>query len=278
MFINNEKENPCCILKRFCRTKSLGSMKQILDQPSANVSYHDFEDVFIKFCIKHKLFNVVFPCFQNSEFSVDRIESLCCESADKKDGSDWFRLWLSLKQLDGNLSHESIVYQAVISTNHFLSKGDVDAYLQEHPLVVLATIIYGNKMINDVVQKKVPVDFPVSSDCLQAVKRHLPLLEMSLLSQLSDFKKQPDVTVYQLLQGCSPFDVSKLFGWQSVHVYVSYRQGMKLFIFLFGMDFMWFILRNMGTSTIFNNQFGKKKICPAELFQSILYFHKLSIR
>jgi hypothetical protein len=76
-------------------------------------------------------------------------------------------------------------------------------------------------MINDVVQKKVPVDFPVNNGCLQAAKRHLPLLEMSLLSQLSDYKMQPDVTVYQLLQGCSPFDVSKLFGWQSMHMYVS---------------------------------------------------------
>lgn len=252
MFINSEKENPCCILKRFCRTKSLGSMEQILDHPSANVSYRDFEDEFIKFCIKHKLFNVVFPCFQNSEFSIDRIDSLCCESLDKKDGSDWFRLWLSLKQLDGNLSDESIVYQAVITTNHFLSKGDVDAYLQEHPLVVLATIIYGNKMINDVVQKKVPVDFPVSSDCLQAVKRHLPLLEMSLLSQMSDYKKQPDVTLYQLLQGCSPFDVSKLFGWQSMHMYVSYRQGMKVLCFSWGWILCGLYSGTWGTFFFFN--------------------------
>jgi hypothetical protein len=196
-------------------------MEQILNQPSASVSYRDFEDMLLKFCIRHKLFNVIFPCFQNSEFESDRIESLCCESVDKQDESDCCRFWLSLKQLDGNLSDESIVYQAVISTNHFLSKGNVDAYLQDHPLVVLATIIYGSKMINDVVQKKVPVDFPVNSDCFQATKRHFPLLEMSLRSQLNDYKMQPDVTVYQLLQGCTPFDVSKLFGWQSMHMYVS---------------------------------------------------------
>jgi hypothetical protein len=196
-------------------------MEQILNRPSASVSYRDFEDVLLKFCIRHKLFNVIFPFFQNSEFASDRIESLCCESVDKKDESDCFRLWLSLKQLDGNLSDESIVYQAVISTNHFLSEGNVDAYLRDRPLVVLATIIYGSKMINDVVQKKVPVDFLVDSDCLKATKRHFPLLEISLLWQLRDYKMEPDVTVYQLLQGCTPFDVSKLFGWQSMHVYVS---------------------------------------------------------
>jgi hypothetical protein len=193
-------------------------MEQVLNQPSASVSYHDFEDVFLKFCIRHKLFNAIFPCFQNSEFASDRAESLCCESMDKKDESYCYRLWLSLKQLNGNLFDESIVYQGVVSTNNFLSKGNIDAYLQDHPLVVLATIMFGSKMINDVVQNKVPLDFPVKSDCLQASKRQFPLLEMSILSQLSDYRKQPDVTVYQLLQGCSPFDVSKLFGWQSMHM------------------------------------------------------------
>jgi len=43
---------------------------------------------------------------------------------------------------------------------------------------------------------------------------------MAVSSQLGDYKTQPDVTVYQLLHGCSPFDVSKLFSWQSMHKYV----------------------------------------------------------
>jgi len=195
-------------------------MEQILNQPSANISYCDFEDLFIKFCIKHKLFNVVFPCFQNSDFSSHRIESLSHLSLNNQDENDWFRLWLILKQLGGNLSDESIVYQAVIGATEFLSKGSVDNYLQEHPLVVLATAIYGNKKLKDVIEKKVSEEFPVSSHSLQAAQSHLPLLNMAVSSQLGAYKTQPDVTVYQLLHGCSPFDVSKLFSWQSMHKYV----------------------------------------------------------
>jgi len=220
VFTNSEKANPCTVLTRFCRTNSLHNMEQILNQPSANVSYCDFEDLFLKFCIEHKLFNVIFPCFQNSDFSSDRFESLYHSLLNKQDEKDLFRLWLTLKQLDGGLSDESIVYQSVISATHFLSKGNIDTYLQEHPLVVLVTIMYGNKTLKDVVEKKVPMDFPINSDSLQAALRHLPLLEMALSSQLTDYRMQPDVTVYQLLQGCSPFDISKLFGWQSRHTYV----------------------------------------------------------
>jgi hypothetical protein len=196
-------------------------MEEILNHSLANVSYCDFEDLFINFCIKHKLFNVIFPCFQNSDFSIDRIDFLCRLSLNKQEEKDWFTLWLTMKQLDGNLSDESIVYQAVLSATHFLSKGNSDSYLQEHPLVVLATIIYGNKMLKDVVEKKIPVDIPINSDSLHSVLRHFPLLKVALSSQQSDYNTQPDVTVYQLLQGCSPFDISKLFGWQSMHMYVS---------------------------------------------------------
>lgn len=192
-------------------------MEQILNQSAANISYCDFEDLFIKFCIKHELFNVVFPCFQNSDFSSHRIESLSCLSLNNQDKNDWFRLWLILKQLGGNLSDESIVYQAVIGATEFLSKGSVDNYLQEHPLVVLATAIYGYKKLKDVIEKNVPEEFPVSIDSLQAAQNHLPLLNMAVSSQLGVYRTQPDVTVYQLLHGCSSFDVSKLFSWQSTH-------------------------------------------------------------
>lgn len=204
-------------------------MEQILNQPLANVSYCDFEDLFISFCIKHQLFNVTFPCFQNSDFSSDRIDSLCHLSLSNQDEQDWFKLWLTLKQLDGNLSDEFTVYQAVIGTNHFLSKGNTDLYLQKHPLVVLATVMYGNKMLKDVVENRIPADFPISSDTLHSTIKHLPLLKMALSSQLSDYNSQPDVTVYQLLQGCSPLDVSKLFGWQSMHMCVTRRQEFVLF-------------------------------------------------
>jgi hypothetical protein len=48
------------------------------------------------------------------------------------------------------------------------------------------------------------------------------------------------VTVYQLLHGCSPFDVSKLFSWQSMHKYVWWGQGFKLFLYLCRMNFLHF--------------------------------------
>ena len=80
---------------RFCRTKSVNDMEQILNQPLANISYCDFEDLFIKFCIEHKLFNVVFPCFQNSDFSSCRIESLSHLSPNNQDENDWFRLCIN---------------------------------------------------------------------------------------------------------------------------------------------------------------------------------------
>jgi hypothetical protein len=138
-----------------------------------------------------------------------------------------------MKQLGGNLSDDSIVYQAVLSAAHFLSKGNSDSYLQEHPLVALATIIYGNKMLKDVVEKKNLVDFPVNSDSVHSVLTHFPLLKVALSSQQSDYNTQPDVTVYQLLQGCSPFDISKLFGWQCKHMYVLHRQEFILFFLFF---------------------------------------------
>lgn len=221
MFSSSERANPCTILTRFCRTKSLNDIEQILNQPLSSVSYCNFEDLYISFCIKHKLFNVIFPCFQNSDFSSDRIDSLCSLSLSKQEEKDLLKLWLTMKQLDGNLSDESIVHQAVLSATHFLSKGNTESYLQEHPLVTLATIVYGNNMIKDVVEKKISADLPIDSDSVHSVLRHFPVLKVALLSQQSDYNTRPDVTVYQLLQGCSPFDISKLFGWQSTHMYVS---------------------------------------------------------
>ncbi|XP_069672308.1 spatacsin [Periplaneta americana] len=218
VFINSEKSNPCTILTRFCRTKSLDCVEKVLNQPSANVSFSTFEDLFIKFCIKHNLFNLVFPCFQNCDFSNDRIESLCPSSPNEQGEMNWFRLWLTLKELDGSLSDESVVFQAVKDTTTFLSKGNINNYLQEHPFVVLATSIFSKKTLKDVFESKDGAGFSMSSDCLQTTLKHLPLLEMALYSQQNDYRRQPDVTVYQLLQGCSPFDVSKLFGWQSMHI------------------------------------------------------------
>ena len=219
VFTSSDQLNPCTILKRFCRTQYLFGIRETLNQPTANITFYDFENTFLKFCIKHQLFNLMFTCFEDSEFPSDRVQALCSASDFREEESDWFRLWLIMIQMNGTFTDESLVYQAVNEATRYLSKGNIDSYLQQHPLVVVATIIFGKKTLRDVVESEDSSDFPIKRDtCLSALKQ-LPFLELALSSQKYPSRKQ-DVTVYQLLQDSSPFDVSKLFGWQSVHTYV----------------------------------------------------------
>ncbi|PSN58109.1 hypothetical protein C0J52_06503 [Blattella germanica] len=181
------------------------------------MTFSDFEDAFLKFCIKNKLFNLVFPCFKNYEISSDRIESFSANSEFKEEDISCFKLWLAMKDLNCSLSDDTRVFHAANEAVQYLSKGNVGIYLQDHPIVMLAIVMYGNKMLNDIFEQEDGTDFPINSSILQEGLKQLPLLQTTLSTMKSPSRMQ-DVTVYQLLQGSSPFDISKLFGWQKLHM------------------------------------------------------------
>ncbi|GLH06998.1 Uncharacterized protein GBIM_12563 [Gryllus bimaculatus] len=213
VFSSSEKADVRAILKRTIFTGNVGNLKSVLNQKSGNVTYTEFQILLTKHLINNDLYDIAFPCLEDFEYSDRLLEDLCNTD---QDHGDWLPLWLTFRDMKKKPGDKTAIYNVILKNAQYLSKGDLKIYLKEHPVVVLALLVYEGRSIADVFTSNEDIS-NIDRATLSATLNQYPLLERAVTSFTNPSEETPDITLYQLLEGNSPFDVSKLFGWQKSH-------------------------------------------------------------
>ncbi|XP_059487739.1 spatacsin [Neocloeon triangulifer] len=215
IFCSVDKASISSILIRFVRTKNLPNVKSALESPTAVICWNDFSKMLLKFCAKHKLAPVLFSLLADNENLQEMVEQ--CEVSES--AQVWLRAWFSLVQFSKDPSTDHFL-DAIKSNVSLLADDQVEAYLEQQPFIVLALILLENKEnFNQILAEDAfdGLKKPLNQKLIESVKRSFPVFEMILTEEAWDKSQKPDVSMYEMLERGSVFDVPKLFGWQENH-------------------------------------------------------------
>lgn len=217
IFCDQDKTSLCSILLRFARTRNLSNIRAVLESATSVISWSNFSIMLLKHCTQHKLAPVMIAFLTDSE----ELEELVGNCDVTKEQKNWLMGWFSLVKLTKDPSSKNIL-DAIESNLHLLAEGDVESYLMEQPFITLAIILLGSEgNIASVLKSENSEIFkaPLSAALIESVKRNFPVLDIILTEESWKASQKPDVTLYELLERGSAFDISKLFGWQESHRY-----------------------------------------------------------
>jgi hypothetical protein len=192
------------------RTDNLTNIQSILSQPTSNLSFQEYNALLLRFCVQHKLSHVLFSCLAN----VDGLSELVNTANIPESATIWLQSWLHLVQLSDD--PENNILKAVESSLHLLAGDNISNYLEERPLLIMALILLNSQSPSDVLSGVQTHEF-LTPDLIESLKKSMPVLEQVLSTESWSDRNKPDITLYELLEKATPFDVTKLFGWQEAH-------------------------------------------------------------
>lgn len=197
---------------RFVRTDNLGNVECILNHPAAVLTYQDFSRLLLKFCVQHRLGSALFSCLANNP----DISQLVAECETSHTNSLWLQSWLDLVNMAQD--PDKYVTKAIESSLRHLAGGDVDNYLQKRPYLIMAHILLSQHPTSEILtQSSSEMPSPLSEELIEVAKKAMPILKQVISSQAWDMQQHSDISLYELLDKCTVFDISKLFGWQEDH-------------------------------------------------------------
>ncbi|CAB3377933.1 Hypothetical predicted protein [Cloeon dipterum] len=211
IFCSVDKISISSILARFVRSKNLANVRTVLELPTSTVSWKAFSKMLIKFSAHYKIAPLMFSFVTEDKDLWETIES--CELPESS--MIWLQAWFSMVQLSTDYTTENFI-KAIEKNLELLAPGDVQKYLEEQPMIAMALILLKNKHNFQEVLTGSCVDLkaPLTQEVVDSVKRSFPVLEMILTEEAWNECQKPDVTLYELLERGSAFDVPKLFDWQ----------------------------------------------------------------
>ncbi|XP_074145608.1 spatacsin [Sminthopsis crassicaudata] len=221
IFLKSELEDFELLLLRLSR---IGGVMQdpFPVQNYASCDGLDFHARFLLYCLEHNLQHLLYVYLD-----YYKLNPLNCPSLEKKELHEtypWFEFLVRCRQVTGNLTDSKLIFQASLANAQILipsNQASVSSMLLEgHTLLALATTVYASGGLSQVVQKE------EGETCLGKVDPQLlkmaltpyPKLRAALFPQNAVPSILPhDITLYHLIQSLSPFDPSKLFGWQATN-------------------------------------------------------------
>ncbi|XP_063106193.1 spatacsin isoform X2 [Cavia porcellus] len=221
IFLTSELENFELFLLRLSRIG--GVMQDNLPvQNYKTKAGWDFHSHFILYCLEHGLQHLLYVYLDYHKLSPENCPFL--EKKELYEAHPWFEFLVQCRQVSSNLSDPKLIFQASLANAQILiptNQASVSSMLLEgHTLLALATTMYAPGGASQVVQSE------ENENCLKKVDSQLlrmalapyPKLKAALFPQCTaPSVLPPDITLYHLIQSLSPFDPSKLFGWQSAN-------------------------------------------------------------
>ncbi|XP_053452165.1 spatacsin isoform X2 [Nycticebus coucang] len=221
IFLVSELEDFECFLLRLSRIG--GVMQDTLPiQKYKSKEGWDFHSRFILYCLEHSLQHLLYVYLDCYRLSPEN-----CPLLGKKELHEvhpWFEFLVQCRQVSGNLTDPKLIFHASLANAQILiptNQASVSSMLLEgHTLLALATTMYAPGGVSQVVQNE------ENENCLKKVDPQLlkmaltpyPKLKSALFPQCTAPNVlPPDITLYHLIQSLSPFDPSRLFGWQSAN-------------------------------------------------------------
>ncbi|XP_068741533.1 spatacsin-like isoform X2 [Montipora capricornis] len=234
MFTNAQLSDFHLLLHYLCVTQTLfgdtpaigildGLIGSAMNTEGSIVSVVQFHQSFIEYCIRLNLANLLY-------YYLD-FYSLCDSAASIKElGLDanipaWVDMLLKCRLLGQNPKDPDAVFQASLSLAGFVLDSDspsITQMLQEgHPVMALSSLLYApNTFSQSIVSAESQTNtqiWQVDEKLLHSSLMRFPKLQSALMPTATSGAfgmEQQDVSVYRLLQGNSPFEISRLFGWQ----------------------------------------------------------------
>ncbi|XP_069340063.1 spatacsin isoform X3 [Eulemur rufifrons] len=221
IFLASELEDFECFLLRMSRIG--GVIQDTLPvQNYKTKEGWDFHSHFILYCLEHSLQHLLYVYLDCYKLSPEN-----CPFLEKKELHEvypWFEFLVQCRQVSGNLTDPKLIFQASLANAKILiptNQASVSSMLLEgHTLLALATTMYAPGGVSQVVQNE------ENENCVKKVDPQLlkmaltpyPKLKTALFPQCTaPTVLPPDITLYHLIQSLSPFDPSRLFGWQSAN-------------------------------------------------------------
>ncbi|XP_008067820.1 spatacsin isoform X2 [Carlito syrichta] len=221
IFLASELEDFECFLLRLSR---VGGVMQdnLLVQNYKTKEGWNFHSHFILYCLEHSLQHLLYVYLDCYKLSPENCPFL--EKKELYEAHPWFEFLVQCRQVSSNLTDPKLIFQASLANAQILiptNQASVSSMLLEgHTLLALATTMYAPGGVNQVVQNE------ENENCLKRVDPQLlkmaltpyPKLKTALFPQYTaPSVLPPDITLYHLIQSLSPFDPSRLFGWQSAN-------------------------------------------------------------
>nr|XP_037865856.1 spatacsin isoform X3 [Chlorocebus sabaeus] len=221
IFLASELEDFECFLLRLSRIG--GVIQDALPvQNYKTKEGWDFHSQFILYCLEHSLQHLLYVYLDCYKLSPENCPFL--EKKELHEAHPWFEFLVQCRQVASNLTDPKLIFQASLANAQILiptNQASVSSMLLEgHTLLALATTMYSPGGVSQVVQNE------ENENCLKKVDPQLlkmaltpyPKLKTALFPQCTPPSVLPsDITLYHLIQSLSPFDPSRLFGWQSAN-------------------------------------------------------------
>ncbi|XP_036592345.1 spatacsin isoform X2 [Trichosurus vulpecula] len=182
----------------------------------------DFHARFLLYCLEHGLQHLLYVYLD-----YYNLNPLNCPFLEKKELHEtypWFEFLVRCRQVSSNLADPKLIFQASLANAQILipsNQASVSSMLLEgHTLLALATIVYAPGGLSQVVQKEEGETSlgKVDPQLLKMALTPYPKLRAALFPQYTVPSILPhDITLYHLLQSLSPFDPTRLFGWQATN-------------------------------------------------------------
>ncbi|XP_003791835.1 spatacsin isoform X1 [Otolemur garnettii] len=221
IFLVSELEDFECFLLRLSRIG--GVIQDTLPvQKYKSKEGWDFHSHFILYCLEHSLQHLLYVYLDCYRLSPENCPLL--EKKELREVHPWFEFLVQCRQVSGNLTDPKLMFHASLANAQILiptNQASVSSMLLEgHTLLALATTMYAPGGVSQVIQNE------ENENCLKKVDPQLlkmaltpyPKLKTALFPQCTaPSVLPPDITLYHLIQSLSPFDPSRLFGWQSAN-------------------------------------------------------------
>ncbi|XP_068629577.1 spatacsin isoform X2 [Battus philenor] len=210
--MEDEHNNIYSIIARLARTQNLKQIDDIFTEPCATIGKEQFYVELSKYCVKHKLYNVLTMCVEGHILDTDL-------SHVEQEAKDCIELWLLFKSIEQTSDRQSHVVP-VYKTCQQIAKDDINNYISSNPHLVLGMILLEDDAnLFDIFTKEDIIQFKDFGLSNQGYKHKLPHLynvykKFTGGKQMYDSK---DVNVYQLLSGYRGLDVSKIFEFQLIN-------------------------------------------------------------
>ncbi|XP_001366663.1 spatacsin [Monodelphis domestica] len=182
----------------------------------------DFHSCFILYCLEHGLQHLLYIYLDY--YHLTPLNCPFLEKEELHETYPWFEFLIRCRQISSNQADPKLIFQASLANAQILipsNQASVSSMLLEgHTLLALATTVYASGGLSQVIQKEEGETSlkKVDPQLLKMALTPYPKLRVALFPQYTVPSILPhDVTLYHLIQSLSPFDPTRLFGWQATN-------------------------------------------------------------
>lgn len=195
-----ERSNLNSILKRFVLSRNINFIHKILEKSTSNISTDEFLHLLTDFCIENKLFTVLNASLENFHLS----ENLKTKFTDVD-------LISNCRDLEKHCTKDAL-QNNIYKISKYLSKGNLESYFSENPLIFLSLILFSDKDLVEIIEtRKVSLFNQTFTKSVSKMFEEFKLIE--LIHNRQDIVKSCDLTYYDMLEKHLNLDVKKCFAY-----------------------------------------------------------------